>query len=279
MTINYRYLFAAIIVFVIAFIIKSNDTPSTPVQKPKINVITHNSNKAPVKPSPSPNPISHLSKNIDLPPPPPPPETLSLFDSEKQAEMDAKHEAEKIAKAQQALFNASTSEVDFQPNTDINYRQKFSQSKKVLFNVRALNEDYQLTLKRTNAYTDGGDWYSGYVEGTDIKTRVKAFADKVTVYIYKPEGKIKISKTLNERQRYMDNRNKSKDQDSQSSQGAKSKTKSIKSSFYETQNDYYVISERKDDIYQREVYQRVVSPNGVNYENDTISPSDQENYQ
>jgi len=276
MTLDYRYFsFGVIALFLVIFVILSlNDTAVDFIQKPTVK-ITKNVHKA----SEKPNLAKRLSDdifnndnlanvvndehNVNLSPVSS--EVLLPFDNIEQAKLEAEDKIQQIlrgeAKAQDFSLNKPVIDVDFKPSTQVDYRQKFSQSKEVLFNVKVSNRDYQLDLKRTNDYTDGGDWYSGYVKDTDTKVRVKAFSNKVTIYIYEPEGRIKVSKTLNEKQKYFNDKNKLED-----------KANDIASSFFETQNDYYVIDEGKAEyISENEIYETKAASNDTDY-NDTIIP-------
>jgi hypothetical protein len=210
--------------------------PLTFVQDSKVNVITQSVDKD--------NSADATHNEYD-------------YDPIKQAKSDLKKKTQPIP---------DIAEMDFKFDEKVDYRQKFSQSKKVLFHVKALGEEYPLTLERSNVYTGNGDWYSGYIENTDITARVKAFSDKVAIYIYEPERNIKISKTLNERQKYIDNKYKSEYQNSQSPH--KTEDKYVQSNFYETKNDYYIINERADDTYENELYYNKINPNGVSDYND-----------
>ncbi len=238
---NYRYLSfggASLVVVFAVFLLndKPDERPLTFVQDSKVNVITQSVDKD--------NSADATHNEYD-------------YDPIKQAKSDLKKKTQPIP---------DIAEMDFKFDEKVDYRQKFSQSKKVLFHVKALGEEYPLTLERSNVYTGNGDWYSGYIENTDITARVKAFSDKVAIYIYEPERNIKISKTLNERQKYIDNKYKSEYQNSQSPH--KTEDKYVQSNFYETKNDYYIINERADDTYENELYYNKINPNGVSDYND-----------
>lgn len=193
----------------------------------------------------------------DLPP---------IYNSEED-ELAAKRKMEKFFAGESAKnIKVPVVNVDFNPYLEVDYRQKFKQAKKVLFNVKTLHEEYQLDLSRAQLNTSDGSWYSGYVKGTNIRTLVKAFPDKVAIYIYKPGGKIKISKSLNKKQKYINNKKPPPSNEIENYD----ETTNTQSNFFETRNDYYIIDESSlEYVHESELYRDKVNPSGV-FDDDSI---------
>ncbi|MBA5248565.1 MAG: hypothetical protein FE834_03380 [Gammaproteobacteria bacterium] len=190
---------------------------------------------------------------------------LSPSDKSKQAKLDIERRLQQILQGRDEVLEGSVINIDFTPDLKVGYRQKFNQAKNILFNVKTSNKDYQLKLKRNNFRTNDGDWYSGYVKNTDTKALVKAFSDRVAIYIYEPKGRIKISKTLNEKQKYMDSK---KLQPLNEETG---ETMRIQSSFFETLNDYYIVDASASEYaYESEIYKNKIHQNGENNDNDFV---------